>query len=142
MSERENGSHHEEPDAPPQVGSILQQAREVAYKVAARAREGVRAQIDGQRQGLADGLTQMERAVEQAADSLHQTGHDTIAGYVDRAVRVLHGSAVWVSTHTLEEVGHDLERQVRERPLLFMAGFFALGFLSARVLRSSGSKKP
>lgn len=142
MSERDNGSHHEEPEAPPRGGSILQQARDVAYKVAARAREGVRAQIDGQRHGLAEGLTQMEKAVEQAADSLHQTGHDTMAGYVERAVTVLHRSAVWVSTHTLEQMGRDLERQMRERPVLFMTGFFVLGFMSARVLRSSRGEKP
>ena len=141
MAEREFEEQQGELQVPSRSGSILRQARDIAHEVAVRAGHEVRERLDHRRRGLAEGLSQVEKVAGDAAESLHDSGHDTLAVLIDHTVTRLHQAAVWLSTHTLEEMGRDVQAQLEARPVLFMAGFFVLGFGCARLLKSADASE-
>lgn len=140
MASEDFASRPAENPASGPVGHILQQARDVAYKMGEAAQSKVRLQLDEQRHGLADGVEHVSEAVSRAAGTLEQKGHATAADYAERASSLLHEYASWLQDKTLDDLAVELGNAVRRRPALLLAGFFALGFLTARFLKSTSSE--
>jgi hypothetical protein len=99
-------------------------------------------QIDKQSTVLGNTLSQTARDLERISADLRSSGTiasaasvaDWAAGYVDRAARYL-------ANGDSDRFLSDLETLGRERPWAIAASAAALGFIAARVVKSSGARR-
>jgi hypothetical protein len=121
------------------VQSVLGQARDVALNMARKAKSGLRSRLDDRRHDLAEGIDDLGAAVAGAAGKLEQQGHPSIAGYAQRAGKALQQYSSRLGEKSLDDIADDLGRAIQQRPGLLLAGCFLVGFVTARLLKSSDS---
>lgn len=99
-------------------------------------------QVERQAKALGSTLTQTARDLEQVGTHLRSSGTipraaefaDWAAGYADRAGTYLSGG-------NADRFVGDLERLGREQPWAIAASAAALGFIGARIVKSSGARR-
>jgi len=104
-----------------QLGRVGEAARRQAYKQI----DNKKSVLAGQLQGFASKLKDMG---EQGQGDPVQKLAGNAAQYAQRAADAISK----MSTDELVSMG---KREMSARPIAFLAGFFAIGFLSARLLR-------
>jgi len=70
---------------------------------------------------------------------LHDSQQDTIANVTDMAADRVRQLSDYLRRHEVEDLMDDVEDFARRQPALVLGGAFALGVLTARFLKSSGS---
>jgi ElaB/YqjD/DUF883 family membrane-anchored ribosome-binding protein len=108
------------------VEEALESGRERAGEIA----ESGRNRVAGQLESLGHRIEDRAREMEQAGGVKARAGH-----VARRAGEALDDSADYLRTHDTEEMRDDLERAIRDRPLLSVGIAAGAGFLLARILR-------
>lgn len=98
-------------------------------KVAAAADSG-RNRIAGQLESLGDRIEERARDMEDAGGVQRRAGHAAL-----RASEALDSSAEYIRSHDTAEMRDDLERAIRDRPLVSVGLAIGAGFLIGRLLR-------
>lgn len=114
----------------------------VAARAAQQSKTIVGRQVDRQAASLGNTLSQTARDLEHVGNDLRAHGTaagaaqvaDWAAGYVDRAGRYL-------SNGNSERFIADLELAARERPWTMVTTAAALGFVAARIIKSSSVRR-
>ncbi|HEV2292679.1 MAG TPA: hypothetical protein VGR35_02420 [Tepidisphaeraceae bacterium] len=86
---------------------------------------------------LAEQFTDVSGAIRRAADKLHDTDSEFIAGYVDRAADQVEEVGRYIEQHDLREVIEDAGVVARRQPLLFGGAMFLAGLAAARILKAA-----
>lgn len=119
------------------AGLSVQQAQDSAGKVADKAKQQVVTQLAGQKDRASGMMSGMAEALRQAGQTLQEKGSAPVAGYVNGAADQVDRAARYLSEKDISELQADATRLARERPVMLVAGAFALGFLGARFFKSS-----
>lgn len=93
--------------------------------------------LTGRRGLLAEQLANVSDATRQAAEKLHDTDSEFIAGYVDRAADQVQAIGRYIEQNDLHEVIEDAGVIARRQPLLFAGGMFLAGLAAARFLKAA-----
>ena len=111
-------------------GSVATQGVEQAKKLGVSARRRIYSFADEKKESL---FGQADGWIEKISKVADGTGFDGPVGRVRDFTETM-------KSRSTEELVEDLEMQARQRPLYFLLGAFALGFLGARVLRDVGGE--
>lgn len=91
-----------------------------------------------QKQSGADKLEGVARAVHTAADDIGKQAPQ-LAGYVHSGAQQLERASRMLRENSVDDLLQMTNRLAHERPLAFIGGSVAAGFVLARFLKSSGS---
>jgi hypothetical protein len=123
-----------------QMQDMTQQAKETASNLVDQARTQVKTQLTNQKEKAAESLGGVAEAIRQTGSTLENQEQPMPVGrYVNQAADVIDNVAQYLRTKDLDEMFHQAEDLARRRPAVFIGAAFALGFMAARFLKSSGS---
>jgi ElaB/YqjD/DUF883 family membrane-anchored ribosome-binding protein len=119
------------------VEEKLEEGRERMHDAVESGKERVgdavdsgRGRLAGQLEHLGDRLEERGRGMEDAGGVQRRAGQVAV-----RASEALDSSADYLRTHDAGEMRDDLERAIRDRPLLSVGMAVGAGFLLARLMR-------
>jgi len=122
-------------------GSIVDAAKEKIQQLASKARETAGEQAESRFSTGKTRATQTLGSVAQTLKSSSQQLRDQqqvgIGKYADRAANKIEEISHYLENASLSDVAGRVEDFARREPALFIGGAVALGFLSARFLKSS-----
>ncbi|HEY3777895.1 MAG TPA: hypothetical protein VGL35_07540 [Rhizomicrobium sp.] len=125
-------------DARENIFDNLQQAQEKIIDAAAPVTEKARDFAEQQKQSSADRVDETATAVHRAADEIAK--QSPVAGrYVHAGATQIERISRLLRENSLDELYRMTNRLAHDRPLAFIGGSVAAGFVLARVLRSSGT---
>jgi hypothetical protein len=104
------------------------------------AAEFIRSQMDERSTQIAEQLDGAGQALRQACQTMKEEGTPG-RQLIDRAALQVERSATYLSQSDGKKLLNDFERIGRENPWGVIAGGIALGFLGARFLKASSSKR-
>ena len=114
-----------------QVGDLVEQAKHEGHEF-----------ISGRKGLLAEQFTNVSGAIRRAADKLHDTDSEFIAGYVDRAAEKVEEIGRYIEENDLPDVIEDAGEMARRQPLLFVSGMFLAGLAAARFVKAATDSQP
>lgn len=116
----------------------VQAAQEKITDVAASAANQAQDFAEQQKQGSADRIDEAATAVHRAADEIAK--ESPVAGrYMHAGATQIERVSRLLRENSLDELYRMTNRLAHDRPLAFIGGSVAAGFVLARVLRSSGA---
>jgi len=107
----------------------------VPAQVRARAAEG----IEAQKGSLVRELQGVANVLRSATEQLEENDQPTVARYVQRAADAVERASDALDRKTLTQIGSDLGRVCRERPVLVGAAAALAGFVAARYVRNAAA---
>ena len=118
-----------------QVRAVAETAGEQTRHVIADVTDEMKAQVSDQKGRLAQTVRRIGDELDQAA----QNSEGMVASIAGQAATTSRDISSWIETHELQDVMTEAEDFARRRPVLFLAGAAALGFLVGRATRSAVS---
>lgn len=118
-----------------QVRSVASTATEQTKSVASDVAGEVKTQLSQQKSKLASTIREIGDELDKTAASQQGTVASLVGEAADRSRQV----SQWIDTHEPRDVLAEVEDFARERPVMFVLGAAALGFLVGRVTRSAVS---
>ena len=123
----------------PDVGQMKQQAGQMANQFMDQAKGQINSQLDTQKSRAAQSLTSVAQALRTTSQQLRGGEQEPIAHVTEQAAGVMDNVSTYLRDARVEDMVADVEGFARRQPALFFGGAFALGFLAARFLKSSGN---
>lgn len=120
-------------EAATQVRSVAETAGEQTKHVVSDVADEVKSQLGDQKTKLASSIREIGDELEQAAQG--STG--TVAGIAGQAADTTRQISSWIENHDARDVLGEIEDFARQRPVAFVLGAAALGFLVGRVTRNA-----
>ncbi|HEX3431415.1 MAG TPA: hypothetical protein VHT03_11060 [Rhizomicrobium sp.] len=124
-------------DAAEATRTAKDQISAAAQPIADKAREVA----EEQKQSGADRIQGIARAVHGAADNIGKEVPQ-LAGYVHSGAEQLERASCLLRENSVDDLLKMTNRLAHDRPLAFIGGSVAAGFVLARFLKSSGSAMP
>lgn len=121
---------------------VLQETQRTASETLGQARTKTTDWLEIQLDQAANGLQQVAQSVRktgQQFQSQDPQGLGQLSQIANSTADTVEGVAGRLRDATVEEIYSDTQKLARTQPGLFIGGAFALGFLLARFLKSSGS---
>jgi hypothetical protein len=125
-------------DAQPSIA----RAKMILTELACAAQAAALSAVDEQRTRAAAQVAGAAEAVRSAARSFERSQSPTAARYADCAARQIEALAEAVRARHWTELAVDVEQAARRRPVLFVAGAVALGFIAGRFWAASRRIEP
>lgn len=123
-----------------QMQDMAQQAKETAGNLVGQARTQVKTQLTSQKDKAAESLGGVAEAIRQTGTTLNEQDQPAPVGrYVNQAADVIDNVAQYLRTKDIDEMFGQVEDLARRQPAVFIGAAFALGFMAARFLKSSGT---
>jgi hypothetical protein len=113
----------------PERAGFAERARDEAHRLSGKAKDAARRQTSRAYDNLGRRLHDMEQSLDELAS---RPDGSPVAR---RAADALHRVTQKLDSTSPDEIIEGARRQVARRPALAFAGFFALGFLAARLLK-------
>jgi hypothetical protein len=104
-----------------------------------RVRSTATQQLSNQKERATNGLGGVAQAVRQTAQPLRDNQQDVIAQYAEKAADQIERLSAQLRDKDVSELVSDAQRFARRQPAVFIGAAFALGIVTARFLKSSGS---
>jgi len=101
----------------------------------------IRSLLEQQTDRAADQLGGVASALQKAADQLQAENNGTAAQVAVQAADRVERVADMLRHSSLDDIVGEVEGFARRQPELFIGGAFALGFLAARFVKSSGERR-
>jgi hypothetical protein len=127
-------------------GGIVDAAKEKIQQLASQARETAGEQAESR---FSTGKTRATQTLGSVAQTLKSSGQQlrdqqqgVIGKYADQAANKIEEMSHYLENASLRDVAGRVEDFARREPTLFIGGAVALGFLSARFLKSSHRNEP
>jgi len=121
-----------------QTQQVVQQAGQKAGQVMDQARDQVKSQLSSQKDRATDGLGTIAQALRQTGDQLRTQDQAVVSQYVEQAAQAVESFSGYLRDKQVDDLVLEVENLARRQPAVFLGGAFALGFLAARFLKSSG----
>ncbi|HEY0838213.1 MAG TPA: hypothetical protein VGE72_30175, partial [Azospirillum sp.] len=118
-----------------------QEALDAGREQMGAAQSRIRSLLEQQTHRAADQLGGVAQALHQAAQQLNDENNGTAARYADQAAQRIDGVADMLRHSTVDDMVAQVEGFARRQPEVFIGGAFALGFLFARFIKSSGERQ-
>jgi hypothetical protein len=129
------------PRSAPRPAEVMQQTTQQVQaatgNLADQAKQQIATQLNNQKERAATSLDTVAQAMRQTGQQLQDRGQEPVAGYATKAAEQVEQVTRYLNERDVVELRMDAERLVRNQPVLFLAGAFALGWLSARFFKSS-----
>jgi len=136
------------PGAPPadeklreRVQHRTDEARQQAKDTADWAKQKGRDTAEAGKQNTASRVDNLGDTLHRTAADLEEQNLGMVADYLDQAARGLDEFAGNIANQDLGQLVHRVENFARRQPGLFLGGAVTAGFLMARFLNSSGSRR-
>jgi hypothetical protein len=114
-----------------------QRAKEEGRRLGRDAQMRARGVVERWRQGMADRVGTVARALHRTADELGDEREETVAGYFERAADGLDDVSHRLHDEDFGALIDETESFARRHPGVFLGGSVLAGFLLARFVRSS-----
>ncbi len=121
-----------------QTHQVVKQTKQKASEALNQAGSQIKSRLEGQKEVAVSGLETVALAVRQTGQNLRRQEQDALGGHADGAAEIVENLSGYLRRTDLDEFVVEAEIFARRRPALFLGGVFALGFLAARFLKSSG----
>lgn len=119
----------------------LQAGREQMNEHMGVAQHRIRSLLEQQSHRAADQLGGVAQALHAAAERLNEENNGTAARYAGQAAQRIDDVAEMLRHSTVDDMVAQVEGFARRQPEVFIGGAFALGFLFARFIKSSGDRQ-
>ncbi|KAA0685860.1 hypothetical protein [Azospirillum brasilense] len=101
----------------------------------------IRSLLEMQTGRAADQLGSVANALHKAAEQLNEENNGTAAHYAGQAADRVERVADMLRNSTVDDMVGQVERFARRQPEVFVGAAFAVGFLFARFVKSSGERR-
>lgn len=101
----------------------------------------IRSLLETQTDRAADQLGSVANALHKAAEQLNDENNGTAAHYAGQAADRVERVADMLRNSTVDDMVGQVERFARRQPEVFVGAAFAVGFLFARFVKSSGERR-
>jgi ElaB/YqjD/DUF883 family membrane-anchored ribosome-binding protein len=119
-----------------QAQQVAQQAQQTAGQVATQAKQQTTSALNSQKDKAADSLESVAQALRQTSQQLQQQ-QGGISQLVNKAADRVEQVSQYLRNRDVNDLVYDAEGYARSNPGVFLGGALALGFLTARFLKSS-----
>jgi hypothetical protein len=116
---------------------LIDEGREKAGELSDRAGVKARSRVEQEKDRLTDGIRTFADALRRGSDDLSGE-RDQYRPLLNSAADRAEGISSYLEQHDVDALTSDVRRFAREHTPLFLGGVFALGFVGARFLKSSG----
>ena len=122
-------------------GSTIEDARERARHAASDAQRKIsdelRTRVDSTRSKAADALGSVAQALTGSVQQLRTENQAVPSEYVERAGNQIRRASDYLRNTNTDDLVRNAESFARRQPAVFLGGAFVLGFLAARLVKSS-----
>lgn len=122
-----------------QAAELGQQARETTGQLAGQVGGQVKSQLSTQKDQVAGTIGSVAEALRMTGQQLRQQNQAPVGDYADTAAQMVDRFSGYLREHDVEDIVGEVEGFARRQPAVFLGAAFALGFMAARFLKSSGS---
>jgi len=119
------------------AGQAKQQAKDLAHQ----AEEQAKSALSSRKAQAATGLNDVAQAFRQTSNELNNQDKGMVAQYSNQVADRVEQLSTYLENKDVEEMIADAEDFARRQPELFIGGALVLGFLGARFLRSSNTRR-
>ncbi|BAI75716.1 hypothetical protein AZL_c04230 (plasmid) [Azospirillum sp. B510] len=119
------------------AGDVMSAGRETLGDAQGRIRSLLEHQT-GRAAGQLDGVA---NALHKAAEQLTRENGGVVADYAEQAAGRVERVADMLRDATVDDIVGEVESVARRQPELFIGAAFAIGFLAARFIKSSGERR-
>lgn len=93
---------------------------------------------ESQKGRLAEGATEVARALHHASEGLRRDDQRTVGDYTEALAGQVEKVAQFLQSRDLPTMAREVSGFAKRQPALFLGGAFTLGIVAARFLKSSG----
>lgn len=124
------------------VEQVESASRQMVAEWADVARQRGRAAVAAQTRSLGDQLQGIAGTLRETADSLGEQGQVMLSEYVHDAADGLERTAANLREGDVEALMQRVSGLAQRRPVMFLGGALAAGFMATRFVRSSAAREP
>lgn len=142
MANKGFGSDHPQNRGPSDdINRMAGEAGEAGRDTIGAAQGRIRSLLETQTGRAADQLGSVANALHKAAEQLNEENNGTAAHYAGQAADRVEQVADMLRNSTMDDMVGQVERFARRQPEVFVGAAFAVGFLFARFVKSSGERR-
>lgn len=123
------------------VSRMSEDATQAGRDSVSSAQGRIRSLLEQQSHRAADQLGSVANALHKAAEQLSDENNGTAARYAGQAADRVEQVADMLRNSTVDDMVGQVERFARRQPEVFVGAAFAVGFLFARFIKSSGERR-
>ncbi|CBS90087.1 hypothetical protein [Azospirillum lipoferum] len=123
------------------VNHAADDAMETGHETLGQAQGRIRSLLEQQTGRAADQLGGVANALHKAAEQLNQENGGVVADYAVQAADRVERVADMLRDATVDDIVGEVEGFARRQPEVFIGAAFAVGFLAARFIKSSGERQ-
>lgn len=123
------------------IGRMTEEAGEAGRQSLGSAQTRIRSMLEQQTHRAADQLGGVAHALHKAAEQLSHENNGVAARYADQAAERVGQVADMLRNSTMDDMVGQVERFARRQPEVFIGAAFAVGFMVARFVKSSGERR-
>ena len=109
----------------------------MANQITDRVAEQIETRLADQKSRAADKVSSVASTLHSSSQQLREDGNEDIGRYVERAADQVERIADYLNSTEVTDVVHKVEDFARRKPVAFLAGALAVGFVASRFLKSS-----
>lgn len=123
------------------INRLAGEAADAGRDTLGAAQGRIRSLLEMQTDRAADQLGSVANALHKAAEQLNDENNGTAAHYAGQAADRVERVADMLRNSTMDDMVGQVERFARRQPEVFVGAAFAVGFLFARFVKSSGERR-
>ncbi|CAO3452766.1 hypothetical protein GAY33_06625 [Azospirillum brasilense] len=123
------------------INRMAGEAADAGRDTLGAAQGRIRSLLETQTDRAADQLGSVANALHKAAEQLNDENNGTAAHYAGQAADRVERVADMLRNSTVDDMVGQVERFARRQPEVFVGAAFAVGFLFARFVKSSGERR-
>ncbi|WP_448205490.1 hypothetical protein [Azospirillum sp. sgz302134] len=123
------------------ISRMTDEATEAGRDTISSAQGRIRSLLEQQSHRAADQLGSVANALHKAAEQLSEENNGTAAHYAGQAADRVEQVADMLRNSTVDDMVSQVEGFARRQPEVFVGAAFAVGFLFARFIKSSGERR-
>jgi hypothetical protein len=123
--------------SPVSMDEAKEKARQAATDAQRRLSEQLRTRADSTRTRAADALGSVAQALAGSVQQLRDENQGVSGDYVERAGNQIRRVSEYLRNTNTDDMVRNAESFARRQPAVFLGGAFVLGFLAARLVKST-----
>lgn len=124
-----------------ELREAAERTREQGREIAGEVKEKAQTVLERQKSKASETLSEWSNALRRTADNLHEQHQETAGSFAEQAADRVAGVATALKERDLGDFVDQTENFARRQPRVFLGSALAAGFLLARFLKSSSSRR-
>lgn len=116
---------------------LVHQAQDKAGDIVDQVQSQVKEKLTEEKNAASTSLSHVAEAIQEAGRSLRGREQTGLGDYADGAAKMVTNFSQYLQTTEIDNFVGDLQTAARRRPALFIGGFFVVGLIAGRFLKSS-----